>query len=63
MIKNMRGDEKMTKSNKFEATVVGPEAKKIANMLCRGKDVYFEIDEKTINGQPAVVFSGEIYPD
>jgi hypothetical protein len=49
-MKNMR-DEKMNKSKKSEATVVGPEAKKIANALCRGKDVYFEIDEKTIDGR------------
>jgi hypothetical protein len=36
---------------------------KISNALCRGKDVYFEIDEKTIDGQPAVVFNGGIYLD
>jgi hypothetical protein len=39
MIKNMRGDQKINKSKKFEATVVGPEAEKIANALCKGKDV------------------------
>jgi hypothetical protein len=61
--KNMRGDQKINKSKKFEATVVGPEAEKIANALCKGKDVYFEIHEKTIDGEPAVVFNGEIYPD
>jgi hypothetical protein len=59
----MIGDKKMNKSKKFEATVVGHEAKKIANALCRGKVVYFEIDEKSINGRPAVVFNGEIYPE
>jgi len=53
----------MNKSKKFEATVVGPEAKKIAKALCRGKDVYFEIEEKTINRRPAVVFNWEIYPE
>ncbi|MDP9288477.1 MAG: hypothetical protein M3P08_09780 [Thermoproteota archaeon] len=53
----------MNKSKKFEATIVGTEAKKVANAQCRGKDFYFEIDEKTINGQPAVVFNGEIYSD
>jgi hypothetical protein len=63
MMKNTRGGEKMNKSKKFEATFVGPEAKKIANALYRGIDVYFELGEKTIDGQPAVVFNREIYPD
>ena len=61
-VSNM-SDEKMNKSKKFETTVVGPEAKKIAEALCKGKDFFFETDEKTIYGQPAVVFSGAIYPD
>jgi hypothetical protein len=54
IMKNMR-DKKMNKSKKRQ--LWGLRAKKIANALCRGKDVYFEIDEKTIDGQPAVVFN------
>ena len=39
-VSNM-SDEKMNKSKKFETTVVGPEAKKIAEALCKGKDFFF----------------------
>jgi hypothetical protein len=45
------------------ATVMGPEAKKISDALCSGKDAFFTVEDNSIKGQPGVVFHGEIYPN